>query len=118
MLPNRTKLSAEQLECRVVPTVFSPVDWVETNPREMKIVRIQALFPDGQWYSGSGFLVGYNHVVTAGHVLYDNTVGGWAKSIKVQRLDSRSASIYTSNATQMRVGPTWSSARDFNVSVR
>lgn len=47
------------------------------------IVSIQATFPNGQSYIGSGALVGPNDVLTAGHVLYSPDDGGYATSVAV-----------------------------------
>ncbi|WP_299442053.1 trypsin-like peptidase domain-containing protein [uncultured Rhodospira sp.] len=47
------------------------------------VVYVEATFPDGSRYSGSGFLVGPNDVLTASHVIYDVNEGGVATSVTV-----------------------------------
>jgi len=37
----------------------------------------------GSNYIGSGAIIDKNHVLTAGHCVYQNSLGGWADSIKV-----------------------------------
>jgi glutamyl endopeptidase len=39
-------------------------------------------FPDNNQYIGSGTMVNKHHVVTAGHVVYSKSNGGWATSIQ------------------------------------
>jgi len=40
-------------------------------------------FPSGNQYVGSGTIVGYKYVLTAGHCTFDPAEGGWARSIEV-----------------------------------
>jgi len=47
------------------------------------VVRIFITFPDGSTAQGTGTMVNPNTVLTAGHVVYDASDGGWATSIEV-----------------------------------
>lgn len=47
------------------------------------VVYVEATFDDGSVYSGSGFMVGPNDVLTASHVIYDFYEGGLATSVTV-----------------------------------
>lgn len=47
------------------------------------IVSIVVTFPDGSSASASGAMIGRNTVLTAGHVVYDQTHGGYATAIVV-----------------------------------
>lgn len=38
-------------------------------------------FPNGRSYIGSGTLINKHHVLTAGHCVFDESLGGWATSI-------------------------------------
>jgi len=40
-------------------------------------------FPNGQQRIGSGAFISYKSVLTAGHCVYDPSLGGWARSIQV-----------------------------------
>ncbi len=47
------------------------------------VVSITATFPNGQSYIGSGAMIGPNDVLTAGHVLYMPSAGGYATSVTI-----------------------------------
>lgn len=47
------------------------------------VVSIRATFPDGRVSLGTGALVGKNDVLTATHVVYQPSYGGYARSIQV-----------------------------------
>lgn len=47
------------------------------------VVYIEATFPDGQVFTGSGVMVGPNDVLTASHVLYNSSRGGAATTVTV-----------------------------------
>src|SRR5687768_18573302 len=47
------------------------------------VVYVEATFPNGAAYRGSGALVGANDVITAAHVVYNAAAGGAATSIRV-----------------------------------
>ena len=46
-------------------------------------VKIFMTFPDGSSGQASGVMIDPEHVLTAGHVIYDNKYGGWATSVRV-----------------------------------
>jgi V8-like Glu-specific endopeptidase len=67
------------------------------------IVEIRETFPDNQVRVGSGVMVDSFHVLTAGHVLYSNADGGFAKSITVTpELNGTSAPFGTAFMTYER----------------
>ncbi|MCL1807517.1 MAG: trypsin-like peptidase domain-containing protein [Oscillospiraceae bacterium] len=47
------------------------------------IVHVETTWPNGEVANGSGFMWTDRVVITAGHVVYDSSRGGWAKSIRV-----------------------------------
>ena len=47
------------------------------------ITFISLSWPDGSLTSGSGVVVGVNDVLTAMHVVFDSTRGGWASSVSI-----------------------------------
>lgn len=47
------------------------------------VVRVQVTFPDGSNLFGTGAMVSSEHVLTAGHVVYSKSHGGWATSVMV-----------------------------------
>lgn len=47
------------------------------------VTYIEAKFPDGTIFSGSGVMVGPNDILTASHLVYDGAYGGAATSVKV-----------------------------------
>src|SRR5690348_11412208 len=61
----------EVLEARDVPTVFSPDTRVPANPSppQNAVVELHCWFPNGQEIFGSGTMIDYNEVLTAGHMV-------------------------------------------------
>jgi V8-like Glu-specific endopeptidase len=57
-------------------------------------------FPDGSRFVGSGVLIGYKYVLTAGHCVFSSANGGWASSIQV---------VPGLNGTYMPYGSAWAS---------
>lgn len=47
------------------------------------VVYVSVRWGDGSGTSGSGVVVGVNDVLTAAHVVYDRTKGGWASSVTI-----------------------------------
>lgn len=47
------------------------------------ICDLEMTFPNGGVRIGTGFFISYRSVLTAGHCVYDRSLGGWARSIKV-----------------------------------
>lgn len=47
------------------------------------VIQLSVTFPDGTTALGSGALVGRNDILTATHVIYDPSRGGWASSLKI-----------------------------------
>ena len=47
------------------------------------ICYVEATYPDGAVSQGSGVLVYFNVMLTAGHIVYEREHGGWATSIRV-----------------------------------
>jgi V8-like Glu-specific endopeptidase len=72
------------------------------------VAELQVTFPDHKSYVGSGAMIDSFHVLTAAHMLYSASDGGWATSIKV------TPDMYYNNAprgvawgTYERVDPSW-----------
>lgn len=75
------------------------------------ICYIKMTFPNGTTGYGSGFLVNNNTVITAGHVLYQSSLGGWASSVKVYPGKNGSSEPYGYKTySKMWVGGTWYSS--------
>lgn len=53
------------------------------SPPYSSICYIQVVWPDGSASRASGVVVGYNDVLTALHVVYEASRGGWATSISI-----------------------------------
>ncbi len=47
------------------------------------MTKLYMTFPNGSRYMGSGILIGAKYVLTAGHVVYSASDGGWARTIEV-----------------------------------
>jgi V8-like Glu-specific endopeptidase len=59
-------------------------------------------FPDNNQYIGSGTMVNKHHVITAGHVVYSKSNGGWATSIQFNAAQNDSTLPFgTAFATRM-----------------
>ncbi len=55
------------------------------------------------WYSGSGAIIGNNDILTASHVIYDNSLGGMADEVRVYPSYDPDTSVYWTGYYQ----PTW-----------
>jgi glutamyl endopeptidase len=101
-----THLSLERLEERDVPSL-TPVGAGAGYPWTT-MVELQATFPDHQTYVGSGAMVDSYHVLTAGHVLYSSSDGGWATQVKaVPELNGSSQPYGSASATYERTYTTF-----------
>jgi V8-like Glu-specific endopeptidase len=71
----------EKLEDRLVlsPTLVTNTTAFPASA----VVQIITTFPDGKQMQGTGTMVNQNTVLTAGHMVYDHALGGWARSIEV-----------------------------------
>jgi V8-like Glu-specific endopeptidase len=82
-----TALSLERLEGRELMTIFGlyPRQYVNNTTAYpfRAVTRLEATFPDGKVFSGTGAFIDPNHVLTAGHMVYSKSDGGWATRIKV-----------------------------------
>lgn len=59
------------------------------------ITFLEVTFPNGRKISGSGSLISKDTVVTAGHVVFNSSNGGWAKNVKVYAgYDGKNATHY------------------------
>jgi V8-like Glu-specific endopeptidase len=104
--PARFCPQLEQLENRLVPSL-TPIPANAGYPYSA-VVEIQATFPDGQTYVGSGAMVDPSHVLTAGHVLYSAKDGGYAQTVTVTPdLNGNSAPFGSAYATYENVDPTY-----------
>jgi V8-like Glu-specific endopeptidase len=83
----------EALEDRAVPAVLNPISDGSTYPFSA-VCRIEATFPDGSSAQGTGTLIDRFHVLTAGHMIYDGSAGGWATQVKVTAGESFGASPF------------------------
>ena len=54
-----------------------------TDSPYRNICCLEITFPDGKTYMGSGVLVYFDVMLTAGHCVYNEEYGGWATSIKI-----------------------------------
>ncbi|HPJ83463.1 MAG TPA: CARDB domain-containing protein, partial [Methanothrix sp.] len=112
------------LPAGVMPlTVFPPDDRVQIADTTVypwrTICRLIIAFPDSSdEYIGSGAIIGCDdghgyHVLTAGHCVYDSSLGGWASSIKVvPGLDGNYMPYYYSWATYLRSYTDWTQNKD------
>ena len=70
-------------------------------------------FPNGRWYIGSGTMVNHKHVLTAGHCLYDITLGGWATAVKFTAAQNgREIPIEPASATHLLTVKGWKDGKD------
>jgi len=71
--------------------------------------KVYVQFPDdgpNDWWVGSGTMIGYKYVLTAGHVLYDSSLGGRAETVIVYPgLDGTYAPFGAIDATNWAVAP-------------
>src|SRR5262249_39859562 len=77
----------EPLEERLLLSIIGRDDRVRvTNTRAFPwsaVCQLQSTFPDGYRGLGSGAVIGSRYVLTAGHVVYDSSHGGWASKVQV-----------------------------------
>jgi V8-like Glu-specific endopeptidase len=78
--PRSIRPELECLEQRTVPTLSAVAPGA--GYPYTAIVELQATFPDGKSYVGSGAMVDSFHVLTAGHVVYSSRDGGFARQIE------------------------------------
>lgn len=72
------------------------------------IVEITATFPNQKTYVGSGAMVDSFHVLTAGHVIYSYSDGGWATTVTVTpELNGKSKPFGTAYATSEMTYTAW-----------
>jgi V8-like Glu-specific endopeptidase len=72
------------------------------------VVQVSVSYPDGKQAVGSGALVDSYHVVTAGHILYSASDGGYATSIKVVPAAQPSGAPFgAALGVYERVDPSW-----------
>jgi V8-like Glu-specific endopeptidase len=71
-------------------------------------VELQITYPDGRHFVGSGVLVDSYHVLTAGHVIYDASEGGFATSIiATPELNGSTGRFGSASATYETTYNTW-----------
>lgn len=71
----RAQVAVETLECRSVPSLT----YVSSTAFPWSsIAKLYITMPNGRMYVGSGAMVDQFHVLTAGHVIYSSSDGGWA----------------------------------------
>ncbi len=77
------------------------------------IAYIQGVFPDGQAYSATGFFIDPIHLVTAGHVVYDQADGGWTAGLTVTPgKNGATQAGPTLAVTRFAIDPAWASVQD------
>lgn len=80
--------------------------------------KVYAHFPDDDpddWWVGSGTMIGYKYVLTAGHVIYDSSLGGRADQVIVYPgLDGTYAPFGAIDATNWAVAPDYRSSEKTN----
>jgi glutamyl endopeptidase len=74
--------------------------------------RLVMTYKDNSVFVGSGTMVGYKYVLTAGHVVYNHDHGGWAKSIAVYPGQDGGSIPYSAYATKLRSVTGWTSSED------
>jgi glutamyl endopeptidase len=97
--------------------VYGADDRVRINPTNYFPASAQChivmQYPDGAWYQGSGTLIGYKYVLTAGHVVYSHEHGGWARYLYVYPGQNGASLPYGSAyATYLRSVTGWTSSED------
>jgi len=80
-------LRLESLEERCVPSQANMTQITDASSFPYSaVVQVESIFPhtpQGYFTEGTGALIDPTHVLTAGHVLYDPSLGGWATSVYV-----------------------------------
>jgi V8-like Glu-specific endopeptidase len=107
----------ESLEERCLLTVFGTDDRVfVTQPNQYPysaVGRFQITYPDGTAAIGTGALIDADHVLTAGHVVYEKEHGGFATSlIFTPGTTQGSAPFGSAYATLLRTNQAWASSSD------
>lgn len=96
----------EGLEERMVPSL-TPIAANAGYPYT-SIVEIQATFPDGKTFVGSGAMVDSFHVLSAGHMVYDAGHGGWATKVTaIPELNGTSQPFGSAQMTYERTYNGW-----------
>lgn len=77
------------------------------------ICKVRMRFPNGNEYLGSAAMIGPRHAVTAGHVIYDPELGGWATQVQVSPgYDGPSAPFGTFTAVNLHSVSGWTTSQD------
>lgn len=78
------------------------------------IVQVVAYFSDGYVSQGSGVVVGYNDVLSAAHVIYDEDRGGYAKRVEViAALNSEYKPFGVADSSALRVSLPWMQTQSY-----
>lgn len=80
-----------------------------SHPRQypyFPIVRLILMFPGGQFYRGTGFLIGANKVVTAGHCIYNHSTQEFVEDI-IAIAEPSTANIHYGVCTGYRYSPNY-----------
>jgi V8-like Glu-specific endopeptidase len=103
----------EQLDERVMPAV-SAASPVAATPL-MGVVQLQVTYPDQQTAVGTGALIDGTHVLTAAHLLYSASDGGYATSVEaIPPAIGTAATLPIAFASYERVDPSWISFSNAN----
>jgi V8-like Glu-specific endopeptidase len=98
----------EALESRLTPTLSAVADTTAYPFRA--VVDLEVNFPHGGMH-GSGALIDRFHVLTAGHMLYNYSLGGFATNIVVTPGESGNVAPFgTAKMVWERVTPRWEAA--------
>ncbi len=79
---SRTVPRLEALEERCVPSTMTQITNASAFPNSAA-VKVVSVFPNGQAFGGSGAMVDGTHVLTAGHMVFNASDGGWASQVTV-----------------------------------
>jgi hypothetical protein len=95
------RLQLEVLEGRCLPSM-TLITNASTFPFSAA-VHIESTFPNRQTYFGSGAMVDGTHVLTAGHMVFDESLGGWATQITLYAgMTGRNSSVAIASGTWER----------------
>jgi V8-like Glu-specific endopeptidase len=73
--------------------------------------RLLMRYPNGAWAQGSGTLIGYKYVITAGHCVYSAANGGWATNVYIYPGQNGGYLPYSyATATYLRSVTGWTSS--------